>query len=576
MQAYHHQARQIWVFNVGDLKPLECPLSFAMALAWDCEAVDTQPFLSNWANQNFSTETANEAAELLSGYDRIASIRKHELIEPTTFSLLHYREAETLLHRLNHLLQKATSLHQNTPPPSQPATFQLLLHPIKATQIYTTLQILRSKNRLYARQRRTSTNTLAAKIFSLFTSDFDLSEEYHTLLSGKWNQILRQPHYGYENETWHAPSRDMIDGIAYVQQRQSSNPVVGDMGVAIEGHEGVRAGRCNEESDRTFPSRRDLVAGLTFQTKVSRYSVGKRWFEIFSRGPGEVNWSVGVGQEWMKVSRYGGVLVPGGEEEDVRIEISVDWELVPEGFDEEVLIDVRSEEGGFEQVHLPVSGHRLPKGGFAACHVEAEGYISVPAPCCEEVSWPYQILPCTGRLETGSIALDSSCTSPIAIPFLRYPIYIFSSSPPTRTPIPLILYFGTTLNLSPSSSRETLQYDIQIDTHPIITHDLYAISPSSIENSVNEGWPAADGWFEAAKDNVWVKKHEVSRDVLTQGRHEIKIRLRKSNMLLEKIVVDLGGVRESLLGPPESFRFGGRGSQMSESYRDTSLYNNLM
>lgn len=69
-------------------------------------------------------------------------------------------------------------------------------------------------------------------------------------------------HLGF-SETWHAPSRDMISGLCLVQAGQESNPIVGNIGVAVEGTEGVRPGVCNEESDRTHPSRRDLVPGVT-------------------------------------------------------------------------------------------------------------------------------------------------------------------------------------------------------------------------------------------------------------------------------------------------------------------------
>ncbi|KAF7194937.1 hypothetical protein HII31_03774 [Pseudocercospora fuligena] len=544
MQAYHRQARQIWVFNVGDLKPVECPLSFAMALAWDCEAVgnmDIRTFHAEWAKQNFTHKIAEDAAEVLYGYDRIASIRKHELIEPTTFSILNYREAETLLDRLSDLLRQASTIHEQANEAEKAACFQLILHPVKATCIYYMIQILRSKNRLYARQRRNSANRLAQEILDLFDQDFDLSEEYHALLNGKWNHMLRQPHYGYE-DTWHAPSRDMIDGLCYIQKRQHSNPIVGNMGVAVEGYEGVRPGRCNEESDRTHPSRRDLVPGVTFQ-KLSRYSTGKRWFEIFTRGPETIHWYATTPKEWLKLSTCEGTLSP--EDEDFRIEISVDWDLVPDTFEEEVLIDVRSKEGGFEQLHLPITGHRLPER-FTAGFVEADGYVSIPATGFR-VSQPYRALLDTGRLTTGSISLEPSTEIQThALPFLRYPFYTFSAAKKGT----LIIYFGTTLILSP---EETLQYDLQIDDGPVTTHDIYSISSRAIQDSKDEGWPAADGWFEAAGDNVWVSRHLVLGKALSPGRHELRIRLRHSNVLLEGMVLDLGGVKRSYLGPPASY-----------------------
>ncbi|KXT13361.1 hypothetical protein AC579_2944 [Pseudocercospora musae] len=544
MQAYHRQARQIWVFNVGDLKPVECPLSFAMALAWDCEVVgnmDVQAFHAEWAKQNFSPEVSEDAAEVLYGYDRITSIRKHELIEPTTFSILNYREAEILLDRLSDLLRQASSILEQRDKAEKAACFQLILHPVKATCIYYMIQILRSKNRLYARQRRNSANRLAQEILNLFDQDFDLLEEYHALLDGKWNHMLRQPHYGYE-DTWHAPFRDMIDGLCYVQKRQHSNPIAGNMGVAIEGHEGVRPGRCNEESDRTHPSRRDLVPGVIFQ-ELSRYSTGARWFEIYTRGPQTIHWYVTKGEEWFKLSTCEGTLMP--DDEDVRVKISVDWDLVPETFEEVILIDVRTIEGDFEQLHLPITGHKAPQS-FTSGFVEAHGYISFPA-TASQLGPPYQALLDTGRLPTGSISLDPpKGVQADDLPFLSYPFHNFTAVEEAT----LTIYFGTTLILSP---EETLQYDLQVDNGPVMTHNLYSISAEAIQKSKDEGWPVADGWFEAAGDNVWVNRHIIPGAVLIPGRHELKIRLLHTNMLLEKLVLDFGGVKESYLGPSASY-----------------------
>ncbi|KAK7424168.1 hypothetical protein QQZ08_008774 [Neonectria magnoliae] len=73
---------------------------------------------------------------------------------------------------------------------------------------------------------RNEANEAAASALALFDQDFDLSEEYHRQLDGKWNHMMMQPHYGYE-ETWHAPSRDMIGGLSHVQSRQDrTQPLV--------------------------------------------------------------------------------------------------------------------------------------------------------------------------------------------------------------------------------------------------------------------------------------------------------------------------------------------------------------
>ncbi|KAJ0331486.1 hypothetical protein COL922a_011863 [Colletotrichum nupharicola] len=319
-----------------------------MALAWDIKSIEAQNFVkfyTSMAESNFGSDLATEIADVWHRYDRLAALRRHEHIEPTTFSLLHDGEAESVVKRWDSLLDSAQATHDRAPEHQKAAIFETVLHPVKASQIFTKLQVTLGRNQLYARQRRNTANKLAREVLDLFDDDYTLSEEFHSLLGGKWNQIMGQTHYGF-GDTWHAPSRDMISGLCYVQRRQNSNPIVGQMGVAVEGHAGVRPGRTNEESDRTHPSRRDLVPGVTLGP-MSRYGSSKRWFDIFTRGNQVIHWIASSPVPWVQLSTTEGTLAPDGD--DVRIWIAIEWEKVPDDFDQEVLIDIQSQEGDFEQ-----------------------------------------------------------------------------------------------------------------------------------------------------------------------------------------------------------------------------------
>ncbi|KAK6196941.1 hypothetical protein LQW54_011026 [Pestalotiopsis sp. IQ-011] len=267
---------------------MEVPLSFAMQLAWDIEL-------------GISDVLARLPSKFgpANSYDRLMALRRHEHIEADSFSLLHYREAETVLERWDALLAGVQKLYNSKVADDyKPAFFELALHPIKASGIYTSLRVHLAGNQLWAEQRRNCANAIARKVLGLFDVDFQLSEEFHSLLNGKWNHIMRQTHYGYK-DTWHAPSRDMISGMCFVEARQDSDPLVGQLGVAVEGHIGIRPGRCNEESDRTHPSRRDLVPGLTLGA-MTPYGPSSRWFEIYSRGSMALNRECSCALEWVE------------------------------------------------------------------------------------------------------------------------------------------------------------------------------------------------------------------------------------------------------------------------------------
>ncbi|KAF7554078.1 hypothetical protein G7Z17_g3184 [Cylindrodendrum hubeiense] len=539
--AYNSNVRQIWLFNVGDLKPLETPITWAMSLAWNVNKFTTnnlRDFLCEMASRDFGPELSNEIGGVYHEYNRLVSMRKHELVEPDTFSLLHYNEAENVLSRWTKLLATAESLQNRLTEEQKPAAYQLIVHPVKSTYIFIALRIAQARNQLYTLQRRNTANLMAQRALDLFDADFDVQLEFHALLGGKWNHLLQQPHLGY-GDSWHAPSRDMITGMGYVQRRQNSTLIVGQMGVSVEGHAGVRPGRINEESERTHPSRRDLVPGLTLGA-MTRYGPATRWFDVWTRGTPTIHWTASTPYSWLRLSNYSGILVPGRD--DARVEISISWNQVPEDFHEEVLIDVRSAIGDFEQVHLPICGRRVPDG-FCRGFVEAAGYVSIPAKSSASVP-DYTAMPDNGRSEAGSIGLDIASGVRETANFLTYPFYQFSNI----TSAKITLEFGITLS---TSSEETISYDLQLNNGAVEHHDIEEFTDQSVQYGLKLGIPRAAGWMKAAGDQVWKLKHDLIG--LSPGEHVVKIRLCHPNMVLEKLVVDFGGAKESYLGPPPSY-----------------------
>lgn len=534
-QAQRRGADQIWIFNVGDIKPLEVPLSFVMSLAWDTKAMtlgDLPAFLESFTTRTFDREVAGPCAELLLRYDKLIALRKHEHVEPETFSLINYSEADNILSSWEALLHDAEGLQALVPTAARPAFFQLILHPIKASHIYISLQICRAKNAFYAKQRRNTANYFFDKSISLFKADFHLSQEYHAMLNGKWNHIMRQPHLGYR-ETWHAPSRDMISGLCLVQAGQESNPIVGNLGVAVEGTEGVRPGLCNEESDRTHPSRRDLVSGVTVPI-MEPYGPPSRALQLYLRGPKRLTWEVESPVDWMPVHARG-ILDPAREGQDAVVQVTVDWERVPEDFDDEVLLVVKSDLGDYEHIHIPVKARSIPSGSVG--HVEADRVISIPAarftnenaPGC----WRHPYL---GREASGAVGFRLQPDSDPKGCELLYPFYTFTSASKAT----LLLYFTLTLDVHPTSHAF---YGFSLDGGDVEMHRLVQQPEKAGE--------LPPQWLESVMDCVWIRKHQV--DLRDAGAHTLKILIQDENMALEKIVIDLGGVRESYLGPPESF-----------------------
>jgi hypothetical protein len=69
--AHAFNTTEIWILNVGTLKPLELPVEHFLSLAWDIEAWpmnSVDRFLNEWAEREFGVEVKDEVADIMMKY----------------------------------------------------------------------------------------------------------------------------------------------------------------------------------------------------------------------------------------------------------------------------------------------------------------------------------------------------------------------------------------------------------------------------------------------------------------------------------------------------------------------------
>lgn len=144
VQAYERSARQIWILNVGDLKPLEIPINFMMDMAFDIDTYHapntTYTWAQNWATQNYGATLAPQIAQLMMNYSILAGRRKYELMDIDIFSLVNYNEAEIAQEQWNNQVAAAEAVYDQLPANAQASFFEMVLHPSLAGQ--TLYQVL--------------------------------------------------------------------------------------------------------------------------------------------------------------------------------------------------------------------------------------------------------------------------------------------------------------------------------------------------------------------------------------------------------------------------------------------------
>ncbi len=157
--AYRYGANRIWIVNVGDIKPMEFPIQFFLDYAWNPERYPAErlaDYTRAWAEREFGPEHAAEIAEIVTRYTIYNGRRKPEMLEPRTYSLVDYREAETVVDDYRTLARRAEALYAAMPADARDAFYQLVLYPVKACAVVNDLYVTVGLNRLYAVQGRAS------------------------------------------------------------------------------------------------------------------------------------------------------------------------------------------------------------------------------------------------------------------------------------------------------------------------------------------------------------------------------------------------------------------------------------
>lgn len=224
--AYEHNARQIWIVNVGDLKPMELPTSFFLDYAWDVNKwnEDNLPrYYTQWAIEQFGNTYANDIAELFSVYAQYASRRKPELLDAKSYGILNYNEAGRVTDDWNLLLKKAEAINEKIPAEQKDAYYQLVLHPIKAYANLQNMYTAIAWNEHYAKQNNVLANKYADDAKMFYEKDSLITLEYHQLNNGKWNHMMSQKHIGYTY--WQEPHMQKMPEIKYVQNTDAPQQV---------------------------------------------------------------------------------------------------------------------------------------------------------------------------------------------------------------------------------------------------------------------------------------------------------------------------------------------------------------
>lgn len=220
---YEFGVRELWIVNVGDLKPMEYPIQFWFDLAWNPDAYNADNLFEHtekFARQCFGTKYDEEIANLIDDYGKFAHRRTPELMDENTYSIDNYNEFETVVAEMKNAETEALRLFVQLPQEYRDAYEQLVLFPLQAlTNIYEMYYAVAMNHKKDERQ-----NFWAQEAERLFIRDSVLNAHYnHEIGNGKWNHFMDQPHIGYT--IWDMPKHNIMPVVYRAEESIPSTNV---------------------------------------------------------------------------------------------------------------------------------------------------------------------------------------------------------------------------------------------------------------------------------------------------------------------------------------------------------------
>ena len=200
--AYENGIDRLWILNVGDLKPMEYPISQFMDMAWNPRKYDVNNITRhtrNWCAQQFGESQADEAARILNLICKYNGRCTPEMLDKNTYSLEN-GEWQEVVNQYLQLEADALRQYNSLPAAYHDAYRQIILFPIELMSNLHQMYFAQAQNHALYKQGNPKANVWADECERLFKRDSLICDYYnHKMAGGKWNGMMTQKHIGYKS-----------------------------------------------------------------------------------------------------------------------------------------------------------------------------------------------------------------------------------------------------------------------------------------------------------------------------------------------------------------------------------------
>jgi len=520
-KAYETGARNLWVLNVGDIKPQEYIINMFLDMAYAPtpfrkSAPYVKTHLTNWAATLFGKEQAPAIESILWQYYQLALERRPEFMgwsrtEPTTQTtttqynhFFYGDEAQQRIDKYEALEKAVKAIRQKMQGARGDAFYQLVYYPVVCASFMNKKFLYRDKAIFYAKQNRICANDYGRLSQSAFDSIAKETDYYNNVLAGgKWkNMMSMKPR---ELPVYQEPVKPdiTINGTAC-------------WSLAPEGFVTKDSSLIDMTHGMTLPAFDNL--------NQQRYFV-----DVFLNDKKTVDWTALPSHNWIRLSKRSGSLETEWGKNQVRIWVDIDWKKAA---NEKQLTGNIIFKGGGKQLQVAIQGRwlkiaeRLQNNTF----IENNGVVAMHAiNYSSGGGWIKSYnLGYTGHV-IQAIPFSNPDTAIKNHPFVGYDFNTFTPTTPNLTIF--------TLPTHPLNNQYSNRYAVAVDEGPLTVVDF-----------------KTEGRSEEWKQNVLGNRAErmIPLQFLDKGHHTLRIYCIDPGIMFDEIRIDLGGLKKAYSVLPET------------------------
>ena len=212
--AYEYGVDRLWVLNVGDLKPMECPITLFLDMAWNPTRYTPSTlgsFTEGFCSRLFGAEEAKESARILDTTSRWACRCTPEMLDKDTYDLASGEWAK-VADDYAKLAADAKAQYDRLPKEARDAYFEIVLFPTAVMANLYEMYYSQAMNwwlgkreggrgkREEGKGKREEINLWADRVEAAFARHAELCRRYNEdVAGGKWNGMMRQKVIGYKS-----------------------------------------------------------------------------------------------------------------------------------------------------------------------------------------------------------------------------------------------------------------------------------------------------------------------------------------------------------------------------------------